>query len=606
LTEGKHLILRTIEGGNLVAEFRPCDALAVSGDGLWLAAVGTEHRRHEITTWILLIGGPRRYWVLRGPYDLDDAQRESWLEQLGHGKQLSPEIRRAIHDIRRFRQDLRTTLQEAGTDFAYEMKPVSLEGFTDYSWSYRPGGLSSMEEHGHPTAVGFSQNGRLLVIGRDRQVIVLRIPSEARSDVAISAWTPCGQYDVAGEVQSAVPSDDGERIYVLNSKGLIQSIECIAKTRSEEIAKPFVTFSKNGRWLAIKTPDESTTIVRLDYPSSTPATIKGEKRHHYGLVTGPRRAAIFSPDSKHLLCIGDEQLPILYELETARSRSMPKLGLPAAGHFSPDGQWLALAYSRPEHAGSEYRALRLFDMQSDRVVAFEEQPSIVEFSPLGNGFVIDWSEATHGASLVDIASLKVVLRYPVDGPDHYANVVNCLTHSPCGQVLAIGTWYDPRITLFAATTGTSIRTIPLSEACPLELAFSPCGFLLACVLGDRTLRLWSVPSGDSVAVMRLPGTPVSIAWSPTGQIIVVGLHEGGLFFFEPRNVRSGSPVVRAGRSFHLDEAGDGGNWQNDISASCPYCALDFEPSKNLIQCPACRRSLRLVFTAEPSHGTNKR
>ena len=78
-------------------------------------------------SWILLIDGPGRYWVLRGPAGADYVDRIASMEaEFAKREKLSAEGRGASVRLRNSASSLRATLDSSGAELAFEMKPVQL------------------------------------------------------------------------------------------------------------------------------------------------------------------------------------------------------------------------------------------------------------------------------------------------------------------------------------------------------------------------------------------------------------------------------------------------------------------------------------------------
>jgi WD40 repeat protein len=121
----------------------------------------------------------------------------------------------------------------------------------------------------------------------------------------------------------------------------------------------------------------------------------------------------------------------------------------------------------------------------------------------------------------------------------HSNPVTCLAFAPGGQTLASGS-SDQTVVLWDALTFRP-RVKLRGHTGPVQaLGFSSDGTQLATAGQDGSVRLWDVNRGVplyvSPADAQRPDSVNTLACSPDGQAIVVGLEGGGLFRFDVGNI----------------------------------------------------------------------
>lgn len=114
---------------------------------------------------------------------------------------------------------------------------------------------------------------------------------------------------------------------------------------------------------------------------------------------------------------------------------------------------------------------------------------------------------------------------PLDGVNHFSLTTD-------GTRLAA---YDEegypndKIHIWNRTTHKEELKLPITvQAMPQSVAFSPDGTMLAAVIGEpKAVRIWSIPSGDRLGDIPVPGTePAFVAWSPDSHALALADAEG--------------------------------------------------------------------------------
>ncbi len=133
----------------------------------------------------------------------------------------------------------------------------------------------------------------------------------------------------------------------------------------------------------------------------------------------------------------------------------------------------------------------------------------------------------------------------------WASGLASVAFSPDGRTVAAGTT-DGHVLLVPVPVPSNLdvlnppnfkATVGTEEVS--GVAFSPHGTLLATASYDRTVRLWSVPSGREVgAPVTLPGLVTSVAFSPDGKTVAAGVANGSVELLSAATLKPlGAPIT---------------------------------------------------------------
>ncbi len=259
-----------------------------------------------------------------------------------------------------------------------------------------------------------------------------------------------------------------------------------------------LTFSPDGRWLAIGTQDGT---IRLWDSSTWQEKWKVSFGEYYGVVPTVRDLA-FSPDS-HLLASGRDIGTEVWDVATGRQVArMSDNGQVFSVAFSPDGRWVA--------SGADH-VVHVWEATTGREISRVNSSSeIVRFSPDGrlvasggsDGTITVWEAATGNV---------ITIKKQVTPTRDFNPAISALVFSPDGHWIASGdgerwgSWMTPRtpiggtILIWEATTGKEIARFNHTDAISERgLAFSPAGKWLASGSFDSTVRVWDVEHGQKV------------------------------------------------------------------------------------------------------------
>jgi WD40 repeat protein len=302
-----------------------------------------------------------------------------------------------------------------------------------------------------------------------------------------------------------------------------------------------VACAPDGRLLA--SGDEQGEVRLWD--AATGAERGRWQAHEFGV-----NGVAFSPDSRTLATCGGDGRTRFWDIATRAEEISLK------GHhddavwalaFSPDGKTLATA--------SIDKSVRLWNTATGELAAtlrgHGNWVNAVAFAPDGKKLVsASWDET---ARLWDLTAQPPASK-PLTGHSHW---VWAAAFSPDGRRLATAS-EDKTIKLWDADTGRELRTFSGHTAGVMALAFAPDGRTLASAGGDQTLKLWDSVTGATRTTLQVATPPFfipllrdyivsgqekvsikghsrpgfSLAYSPDGQTLFTGGHDGTVTLWE--------------------------------------------------------------------------
>ncbi|MCP2201918.1 nSTAND1 domain-containing NTPase [Lentzea flava] len=105
-----------------------------------------------------------------------------------------------------------------------------------------------------------------------------------------------------------------------------------------------------------------------------------------------------------------------------------------------------------------------------------------------------------------------------------------------------------------------------------SVAWSPNGDVVASVATDATLRLWSPREEREIRVIPLPGLPWSVRFNATGDRVLVGCADGGVYLWDVA-CRNDAPVHAVRAVVKNDEQNTVRLWDADISSDGRWIAI---------------------------------
>lgn len=150
----------------------------------------------------------------------------------------------------------------------------------------------------------------------------------------------------------------------------------------------------------------------------------------------------------------------------------------------------------------------------------------LRFSPDGMRWVTAAGDGI--CSVVDAANGMRIARYE----GHSRAVLGIAFLEENKTVASIGV--DQTVRLWNSFDGTHIRTLDNHVGTVNEIAICPIGptaksgmpATVATVSEDRTVRIWQPSIGRLMRFARLPSVPRTVTWSPAGDRLYLGCHDG--------------------------------------------------------------------------------
>ena len=243
---------------------------------------------------------------------------------------------------------------------------------------------------------------------------------------------------------------------------------------------------------------------------------KADERSLLNIFRGHRddvTSVAFSPDGNSVLTGSEDDLAILWDVETGREIQRfegHKSGLWSVA-FSPDGEMVL--------TGSDDSTARLWNAATGRKIqSFVGHNYAVISAVLSpDGETVLTGSADNTARLWDVDSGREIRRFEGHGSTIYS-----VKFSPDGDTVLTGSW-DNTARLWDAATGREIRRFEGHDDWVLSVAFSSDGETALTGGGDNIARLWDVATGREIRRLEGHRDDVwSVAFSPDGETVLTG------------------------------------------------------------------------------------
>ena len=359
-------------------------------------------------------------------------------------------------------------------------------------------------------ALAFSPDSTILASSGDGGVVnLMRMADNARlamlSDTKSPVHTIAFSSDENDETTLALGLADGSVRLWTPGEGGARSFVPDAHAGSVNT----VAFAPDGRTLASSSGNDTVRLWRVSDGQNLASS-----NNYLGWVYD----LAFAPDGAHVAAA-------LSDRRVARFRLTEGDGLPNLTRhakavrsvaFAPNG--LAII------TGSEDRLVRLWESATGDVLHL--------MSAIDLGVVNSVAVAPDGATAASGSDDGAVRLWRVaDGAlletlPSFATPIWCVAFSPDGSRLAIGL-ENGSIQVWNLLEQGLQRTLQLEgPGAVRRVAFSPDGATLASVWDGGSVDLWSMADGSRRPWNIAPAKPLSLAFAPDGQLLVVGLDDG--------------------------------------------------------------------------------
>ena len=195
--------------------------------------------------------------------------------------------------------------------------------------------------------------------------------------------------------------------------------------------------------------------------------------------------------------------------------------------ISPDGQYAIC---------SRANQLFVYQLPGNRLITLLTDPALEK---IGGGADRDLVQALafhpDGTLLASAGyrAVKLWRRKPL-APAADLNVpgVQCAVASADGKWIAAGSG-DGKIRVFETAKNALVKEISAHTGAVASIKFSPDNTKLCSGSADKTIRLWSIPSGDAAGKIDAPSEILAVTWAFDGKQIVSGGSDNLIRLWQP-------------------------------------------------------------------------
>ncbi|MCE9545596.1 MAG: WD40 repeat domain-containing protein [Planctomycetia bacterium] len=263
--------------------------------------------------------------------------------------------------------------------------------------------------------------------------------------------------------------------------------------------------------------------------------------------------AVFSPDSRLVATSGGEPVARLWDATTGKELPIQignksEVFLIYAIAFNPNGKSLVTT--------SNSRVAQFWDLTTGKPLGKPMQHKAMikclEFSPDGRLLLTGCEDFDTAARLWDTAT-----GAPVGRPMNHTRSVTCAAFSPDGRLIAT-TSYDGFVNLWDAATGQSLCKAPRAAHNITDLAISPDGRSILTAGSDGIAQLWDLQTGKPLGKpMRHVGPITNAAFNPDGKSVVTGGMDNTLRIWDAHTGKAQNVIRHKGTVHLFTQSADG-------------------------------------------------
>ncbi len=232
--------------------------------------------------------------------------------------------------------------------------------------------------------------------------------------------------------------------------------------------------------------------------------------------------AVFDAEGRRLVTVARDVTSRVWDVGTGQEVSHIDLVNPAfaAATFSPDGSRAATCAWQRDAEGKVQGVVWIWKPEDGQILKRQtvgvKPLSAIRYTPDGQRLVVgSWGGLVH---VLD-ADAQEISRIELPSEDVY-NAVNDLAISPDGSTVAAAV-KDRTVRVFTLASGELTATLRGHLDYVEGVAFSPDGKTLATSSGDATVRLWNTVDWKPTAVLRGSlDTVRGVVWTADGNTLV--------------------------------------------------------------------------------------
>lgn len=284
-----------------------------------------------------------------------------------------------------------------------------------------------------------------------------------------------------------------------------------------------VAVSPNGTWAASGSLDNTVKIWDLE-SGECQATLKG----HRDAV----RSVAITPDGKRILSVSDDySVRVWNKGRRWRAKTLE-------GHTDVLWSVIALPDNARALSGGKDTTLRLWELASGKClkrIECENTILCIAVNQAGNQALSGHFDGRIRLWNLETGECLAMVK-------GHSRDVRSVQITPDGLFAFSGS-RDKTIKIWDLEAGACIGTLEGHNDWVTSAAISPDGTLIASTgYEDRTVRLWDWKSGTCLKVIKGRTFPMSVAFSPDGERLVVGTTCGNIYVYRLTGVRAAPPA----------------------------------------------------------------